>query len=102
MISETCDDSNLFNGDGCSSSCQVESDFECEGGSLTSRDFCLPAPIPIKVSLLEDSSSILVEFNMDLEESLIEEGISIYAESNGKRQELDYLFSWNSASSFII
>ena len=29
--SEECDDQNLFNNDGCSSSCKIESNFECSG-----------------------------------------------------------------------
>lgn len=36
-----CDDGNTINGDGCSSSCQVEAGFVCTGGSPTSKDSCL-------------------------------------------------------------
>jgi cysteine-rich repeat protein len=51
---ELCDDGNLVDGDGCSSGCKVESDWDCLGGSLTNsrsdkcvelvrdREVCLP------------------------------------------------------------
>ena len=35
-----CDDDNLLNGDGCSSTCHVETGFTCSGGSPTSEDVC--------------------------------------------------------------
>ena len=35
-----CDDGNVFAGDGCSISCDIETGWECSGGSLTVRDFC--------------------------------------------------------------
>lgn len=40
-----CDDGNLINGDGCSSSCTIETCWECDYGSPTS---CF---IPPKYSL---------------------------------------------------
>jgi len=35
-----CDDGNLVNGDGCSSLCNVETDYTCVGGSTTSPSLC--------------------------------------------------------------
>ena len=35
-----CDDGNLINGDGCSSTCQIETDYTCVGGSTTSASAC--------------------------------------------------------------
>ena len=35
-----CDDGNIFDGDGCSSICQVEQGWECFGGGSQSRDNC--------------------------------------------------------------
>jgi cysteine-rich repeat protein len=35
-----CDDGNLVNGDGCSSTCTVETDYTCVGGSTTSASLC--------------------------------------------------------------
>ncbi|CAI2380290.1 unnamed protein product [Moneuplotes crassus] len=37
---EKCDDGNTNNGDGCSSTCQVESSWVCTGGSTTAKDEC--------------------------------------------------------------
>ena len=41
MATEACDDGNVLNGDGCSSSCTVETDYSCSGGSLTSKSTCV-------------------------------------------------------------
>ena len=35
-----CDDSNLVSGDGCSSSCQIETGYQCSGGNSTTKDQC--------------------------------------------------------------
>jgi cysteine-rich repeat protein len=35
-----CDDGNLINGDGCSSTCYAEQDYTCTGGSWTTADVC--------------------------------------------------------------
>ena len=37
---EECDDGNIINGDGCSSTCQVEQNWVCTGGSPTTADTC--------------------------------------------------------------
>ena len=36
-----CDDGNLIDGDGCSSSCRIQNQFKCYNGSLTSPSQCL-------------------------------------------------------------
>jgi len=36
-----CDDGNIFDGDGCSASCEVEAGFQCIGGTANNRDTCL-------------------------------------------------------------
>lgn len=38
---EGCDDGNLKDGDGCSSSCSVEDKWMCQGGSPTSASVCM-------------------------------------------------------------
>ena len=38
--SEGCDDQDADNGDGCSSTCQVETGWKCTGGSPSSFDIC--------------------------------------------------------------
>lgn len=35
-----CDDGNKINGDGCSSTCEVETGYTCNGGSPSSKDTC--------------------------------------------------------------
>lgn len=37
---EICDDGNTANGDGCSSTCTVEADYQCVGGNDVSADLC--------------------------------------------------------------
>lgn len=39
-FSLSCDDGNNINGDGCSSDCQIETGFTCNGGSPNSKDSC--------------------------------------------------------------
>jgi proprotein convertase subtilisin/kexin type 5 len=36
-----CDDGNTINGDGCSSTCTIESGYNCRGGTSTSKDTCV-------------------------------------------------------------
>ena len=35
-----CDDGNLDDGDGCSSACEIETYWECTGGSTSTADVC--------------------------------------------------------------
>ena len=35
-----CDDGNTDDGDGCSSACQTEANYECSGGSASAADVC--------------------------------------------------------------
>ena len=46
-----CDDGNNVDGDGCSSKCEIEEGYTCQGGSPASKDSCsrgLPTAITIK------------------------------------------------------
>ena len=38
MSTEECDDENDVNGDGCSSECKIEDNYNCSGGNLTHPD----------------------------------------------------------------
>ena len=38
---EQCDDNSTIDGDGCSSTCQIETGFKCTGGSPSSKDTCV-------------------------------------------------------------
>ena len=49
--SYACDDGNLVDLDGCSSTCQVENYYRCENGSSTSASQCLYTGIPIEIAL---------------------------------------------------
>lgn len=41
IITLPCDDGNTINGDGCSSECQIENQYTCANGSLTSPSVCI-------------------------------------------------------------
>ena len=41
MPTESCDDGNTSNNDGCSNLCAIESGYTCSGGSTTSKDTCV-------------------------------------------------------------
>ena len=47
-----CDDGNVRNGDGCSSSCEIERGWECSGGDSETPDTCMyivnPQPVILK------------------------------------------------------
>ncbi len=45
---EMCDDNNTINGDGCSSSCQIESSYSCMGQPST----CTNATLPLKAQII--------------------------------------------------
>ncbi|CDW73786.1 UNKNOWN [Stylonychia lemnae] len=40
LVANQCDDGNNINGDGCSSTCQIESGYYCVGGSKYTKDKC--------------------------------------------------------------
>lgn len=88
-----CDDGNLINGDGCSSTCTVESGWACPGGSSTARSVCttpsnytatltysvknstrnsiwwtfLITPYDSNIELIDFSNSALVRCNISLQ-----------------------------------
>ena len=43
-IDEFCDDGNTDDGDGCTSICEVEPLYTCEGGDATTPDTCFCWP----------------------------------------------------------
>ncbi len=52
VITAECDDENLVNGDGCSSTCAVEKFYRCYNGSYFSRSECQYVG-PINVNLIK-------------------------------------------------
>jgi hypothetical protein len=51
-----CDDGNTVNGDGCSSTCQVEGGWACRGGSSISQDVCVKS-IPTALTFTSNGQS---------------------------------------------
>ena len=59
-----CDDGNLENGDGCSSECQIEPGFMCNGGSDISPDQCTNIILPKAYGEIFDlNKNILISFD---------------------------------------
>ena len=59
-----CDDGNSIDGDGCSSSCQVEDGFKCSGGSFTNPDTCIEIIPPSLLSLTQlDTQTVIITFS---------------------------------------
>jgi cysteine-rich repeat protein len=46
MRLKECDDGNTRNGDGCSSTCTIEKDYRCGGGSEFAPDICIETRKP--------------------------------------------------------
>ena len=62
-ISE-CDDGNLLDGDGCSSSCVVESNHFCYGGNAFVPDICNSTlPLQFKKTIYYGNKTISITFN---------------------------------------
>ncbi|MCB0368770.1 MAG: hypothetical protein KDD45_04800 [Bdellovibrionales bacterium] len=51
-----CDDGNTKNGDGCSSTCEVEDGYVCTGGSPHSKDTCVRG-LPSAVTIVSSGQS---------------------------------------------
>lgn len=41
VLNENCDDGNVISGDGCSSTCQVETNYNCVNGTVTTPSVCV-------------------------------------------------------------
>ena len=55
-----CDDGNKKDGDGWSSTCEIEKWFECKGGTINSPDKCLPLNITSELK----KTSVLNEYDV--------------------------------------
>ena len=60
-----CDDGNVQNGDGCSSTCTIEPGWECSGGGLNSADTCVSivGPAPIITLNYNDPTNFQISFS---------------------------------------
>lgn len=56
-VSEVCDDGNTQAGDGCSSTCSLESNYTCMGGSQSSPDVCTVSSTPKPNNTTPDPAS---------------------------------------------
>ena len=55
-----CDDGNTVSGDGCSSTCMIETQYYCYGGSTTTKDVCKLEPQPVISSIIVNSANNMV------------------------------------------
>jgi cysteine-rich repeat protein len=63
-----CDDGNLISGDGCSSNCTIEKNFNCSGGNNTKPDICWTIK-PITASIqthFKDNSLLTLVFDREI------------------------------------
>lgn len=61
---KACDDGNLINGDGCSSSCTVEKNFNCIGGAENAKDTCYTLVKPVaEIIPIDNSSNFQISFS---------------------------------------
>jgi len=60
-----CDDGNLVDGDGCSSSCKIEEGWTCSGGNETMADSCVShvGPVPIITVNRRDPTAFNISFD---------------------------------------
>jgi cysteine-rich repeat protein len=67
-----CDDGNTLSGDGCSSTCEVETNYTCQGGSPTSASICsYNQPITLKlVSTIKNLTSNIVYFTIQIQPTM--------------------------------
>eukprot|EP00347_Sterkiella_histriomuscorum_P004310 403360935 len=61
-----CEDGNKYNGDGCSSTCQIEEGFQCTRGTTTKAGSCFAIPTQINSVSLTQDNNLLIEFTNDI------------------------------------
>jgi hypothetical protein len=64
-MSVACDDGNLINGDGCSSTCTIEAGWDCGYGDYYTADICWPLDRPdiIDSAISSNNDIILITLN---------------------------------------
>jgi cysteine-rich repeat protein len=60
---QACDDGNLVDEDGCSSSCEIEHNWECSGGSSITADTCSKVEPFIKQLEITENNNVIIRFN---------------------------------------
>ena len=95
-----CDDGNTIDGDGCSSSCTIEANWTCSGGSETTADVCISlyGPTPIITVNSRDPTWFQIGFDRQvvntLQASEYNSQIDIELEGLETSQRL-YKLVWN-------
>ncbi|CDW89713.1 fu domain containing protein [Stylonychia lemnae] len=88
-----CDDGNVVNGDGCSSTCNIESGFNCTAGTKISPSVCMDNKNPTpQISLVTASNLLLIQF--DEEVSLMEELTTNNLKISVSGSQEPYKFEW--------
>jgi cysteine-rich repeat protein len=57
-----CEDGNILDGDGCSSSCKIEPEFNCFRGTKTSPGYCTPVKRNITKIEVNSNYEVFIEF----------------------------------------
>eukprot|EP00347_Sterkiella_histriomuscorum_P013569 403364213 len=57
-----CDDGNTLNGDGCSSTCSIESGWTCSGGNSTTKDTCKYQKTKLNGIEVTENNQFIVQF----------------------------------------
>jgi|LauGreDrversion4_2_1035121.scaffolds.fasta_scaffold35030_4 cysteine-rich repeat protein len=58
-----CDDGNMVDGDGCSSDCAIERNWDCSGGSPLTKDTCTFYQLDIVGLTVTENNNLIIEFN---------------------------------------
>jgi cysteine-rich repeat protein len=60
-----CDDGNLVNGDGCSSTCTIEAGWDCGYGTPDIADFCYPLQRPEITGAAISTDNTVIQVSMN-------------------------------------
>lgn len=71
-----CDDGNTEDGDGCSSNCVTEKDYECSGGYPYSEDRCRYVPTEILEVKVTRNNDLILKFSRPIDLKNKSEGLT--------------------------
>jgi cysteine-rich repeat protein len=58
-----CDDGNTVDGDGCSSTCDIEEGWICSGGTSSTNDICTHIEVTISSINITEQNNIILKFS---------------------------------------
>lgn len=101
-----CDDGNLKNNDGCSSTCLPESGFVCFGGTQDTKDTCSYLPTEIVGAEVNIHNDIILNFSRPVNfttGSISNSDLKLYFKNQyGEYKTIDYkAFTFNLPSNYI-